>query len=80
MIENLKKIFKTVRYNKACKHKIFPFSKLAITNPLQVFSKDPQKFSEAIPSFRLGGINKTTKADRHHETQKFLKEYIEVGS
>jgi hypothetical protein len=77
MIENFKRTFNTIMFNKASKYKILLFSKHAVVNPLQVFSKDPKKFSEAMDSFKLHGVFKSTKADRHHETQKFLKEYID---
>lgn len=76
MLENLKKMFNTIMFNRTSRYKILLFSKHAVVNPLQVFSKDPEKFSEAMNSFKLRGVYKSTKVDRHHETQKFLKEYI----
>lgn len=77
MIENLKKTFNTIMFNKESRYKVLLFSKHAVVNPLHVFSRDPKKFSDAMNSFKFHGVFKSTKADRHHETQKFLKEYID---
>ena len=45
-------------------------------DPLQVFSDDEEKFSGAMKAFKINGVNKNTKSNRHKETQSFLKRWI----
>jgi hypothetical protein len=71
-----KKTFKTVRLNRGYWHKKIPFFKYLIEDPLQVFSTDPIEFSKAMSSFKFSGVFKSTKADRHKETHKFLIQYL----
>jgi len=68
-------MFNTIKLNKAYWAKKIPALKYGVPNPLDVFSPDKEKFSEAMTTFGFSGVYKTTRAGRHKQTQQFLKEY-----
>jgi hypothetical protein len=68
-------MFRNIKLNKNYWHKLLPFLKFGIPDPLLVFSNDEAKFSEAMTSFRFARVFKTTRANRHSQTQQFLKQY-----
>lgn len=73
-------MFKNIKLNKEYWQKKIPHLKFGVPNPLLVFSADETKFSEAMASFRFESVFKTTGANRHLQTQRFLKEYITTNN
>jgi len=69
-------VFKTIKLNKEYWGKKIPNLKYGTPNPLNAFSTDRDKFSDAMTTFKFLGVFKTTQAGRHKETQQFLKTYL----
>lgn len=66
-------MFETIKLNKEYWKNKIPYLKYGVPNPLNVFSRDIDKFSEAMTSFNFSGVYKTTQSGRHKQTQLFLK-------
>ena len=66
----------TIKLNKDYWKRIFPSLKYGTADPLQVFSDDEEKFSRAMKAFKINGVNKNTRSNRHKETQSFLSKWI----
>lgn len=75
MGSNLQIMYKSIKLNKDFWQTKVPFKRGVVSNPLQVFSDDEEKFSAAMKSFRIGQITKHTKYNRHEKTQDFLKKW-----
>ncbi len=70
-------LFDTIKLNKEYWIKKIPGLRWGVPNPLNVFSTDQKKYSEALTTFNFSGVFKTTQAGRHEQTQRCLKEKID---
>lgn len=72
-----KHMFDTIKLNKEYWSKKIPGIKYGVPNPLNVFSADKDKFSDAMTTFGFSGVYKTTRPGRHKQTQLLLKNNID---
>lgn len=69
-------MLKTIKPNKGYWSKKVPFLKVGRPDPLQVFSSDEEKFSNAMETFKFKQVVKQTQGERHKLTQLFLNDWI----
>ena len=69
-------IFQTIKLNKQYWDKKIPNLQYGTPNPLNAFSTDKEKFSDAMTTFNFAGVYKTTQSGRHAETQLYLKKHF----
>lgn len=72
-------LFKTIKLNKDYWKKKIPFLKFGVPNPLLIFSNNEEKFSQALTAFRFEQVFKTTRTNRHYQTQSFLMRNLSAG-
>ena len=70
-------LFDTIKLNKEYWIKKIPGLRWGVPNPLNVFSTDQKKYTEALTTFNFSGVFKTTQAGRHEQTQRYLKGKID---